>query len=58
MNGVGKRERTADESAGKREKSGRLWGEGERVRSKTNGVGGRRLRTDPEGKEKKCEVME
>ena len=39
-------------------KNGRLWGEMMRVRKKINGVGGgSRLRTDPQRKEQKWEVM-
>ena len=39
-------------------KNGRLWGEWIRVRKKMNGVGGgSRLRTDPQRKEQKWEVM-
>ena len=35
-----------------------LWGEGKWVRRKMNGVGGESgLRTDPQRKEQKCEVM-
>ena len=34
--------------------NGRIWGEGKRVRKRMNGVGGgSRLRTDPQGKERK-----
>ena len=40
-------------------KNRRLWGEWMRVRKKMNGVGGgSRLRTDPQRKEQKWEVME
>ena len=40
-------------------KNRRLWGEWMRVRKKMNGVGGgSRLRTDPQRKEQKWEVIE
>ena len=58
MNGVGGE---ADGGRIRKEWSidGTLWGEWMRIRKKMNGVGGgSRLRTDPQRKEQKWEVLE